>query len=143
MGTNDFEHVWSSGARELTSYFLLTSGHLNPSINYDQCRRSIIRANTFPLRSDFIASSSPSNVSDHNDQVEEKLFAVSIARLKAKSEIFRDMISIPQPKTGTSPEGASTASPIVLEGIKSDDFGALLQFLSLARDRKYVLRMLC
>lgn len=65
-------------------------------------------------------------------QVQDVLFKVSDEELKSRSEIFRDMFSLPAASTdsdGAEAEGSSDSNPIVLKGVKADDFRALLTCL--------------
>ena len=47
------------------------------------------------------------------------------------SPVFRDMFMVPQPEpeSGGSIEGSNDDNPIVLEGVKSQDFTLLLSYL--------------
>jgi len=60
-------------------------------------------------------------------KVKDAHFRVPVEAFQTCSEVFRDMFALPQ--TAESPEGNSDDSPIVLEGIKVDDFRALLRYL--------------
>lgn len=75
-------------------------------------------------------STSPFPVSHFLEQVEDVLFRVSADDFKGHSEVFRDMFSLPHTRKGeVMPEGSSDWNPIVLEGVKADDFRALLRHL--------------
>jgi hypothetical protein len=58
-------------------------------------------------------------------QVENDLFRVHRYFFIRESVVFRDMLSIPAP-SDKAREGDSDDKPIILEGIKSDDFRALM-----------------
>ncbi len=83
---------------------------------------------TFKASLDDPSPTSP--LSHRNAQVQDILFRVSVEEFKTQSEIFRDMFAFPQEsKEGSPPEGTSDASPIILEGVKVDEFRALLRYL--------------
>ncbi|KAF8627779.1 hypothetical protein AX17_006144 [Amanita inopinata Kibby_2008] len=60
--------------------------------------------------------------------VENRLFKVPKFPFIEQSQIFRDMFDVPTPK-GVEPDGSSDKCPLVLEGIKSQDFVQLLTCL--------------
>ncbi|KLO09626.1 hypothetical protein SCHPADRAFT_833766, partial [Schizopora paradoxa] len=60
--------------------------------------------------------------------VQDVLFRVPVEPFETRSEVFRDMFSLPNGDEA-SKEGTSDDSPIVLEGVAVDDFRALLKFL--------------
>ncbi|KLO09614.1 hypothetical protein SCHPADRAFT_1000128 [Schizopora paradoxa] len=65
-------------------------------------------------------------------KVENVLFRVPEDDFKDRSEVFRDMFSIPQAtvfSNAVTSEGYSDSNPIILEGVKADDFRALLRHL--------------
>ncbi|KLO08898.1 hypothetical protein SCHPADRAFT_858543 [Schizopora paradoxa] len=63
-------------------------------------------------------------------KVEDTLFRIPEDDLKGCSEVFRDMFSIPRAEEGEETlEGSSDSNPIVLEGVKANDFRALLRHL--------------
>ncbi|KAH7338079.1 hypothetical protein B0J17DRAFT_410303 [Rhizoctonia solani] len=61
-------------------------------------------------------------------QVEDTLFNVHKYQL-LKSETFSDMFKVPKAKGDEPEEGSSPEHPIVMEGVKADDFVALLKVL--------------
>ncbi|CAE6500657.1 unnamed protein product [Rhizoctonia solani] len=61
-------------------------------------------------------------------QVERTLFNVHKYQL-TKSEVFSDMFKMPRPQNNKPEEGSSPEYPIVLKGITSADFAALLTVL--------------
>ncbi|CUA75515.1 hypothetical protein RSOLAG22IIIB_11797 [Rhizoctonia solani] len=61
-------------------------------------------------------------------QVEDTLFNVHKYQL-LKSETFSDMFRVPKSKDDEPEEGSSPEHPIVMEGVKADDFVALLKVL--------------
>ncbi|EUC54266.1 BTB/POZ domain protein [Rhizoctonia solani AG-3 Rhs1AP] len=64
-------------------------------------------------------------------QVEDTLFNVHKYQL-LKSETFSDMFKIPN-VGGGEPEGSSPEHPIIMEGVKAEDFVALLKMLYAGR----------
>ncbi|CAE6399205.1 hypothetical protein ACGC1H_005954 [Rhizoctonia solani] len=64
-------------------------------------------------------------------QVEDTLFNVHKYQL-LKSETFSDMFKIPNVEGGEQ-EGSSPEHPIIMEGVKADDFVALLKMLYASR----------
>ncbi|CAE6432855.1 unnamed protein product [Rhizoctonia solani] len=61
-------------------------------------------------------------------QVEDTLFNVHKYQL-LKSETFSDMFRVPKAEDGDPEEGSSPEHPIVMEGVKAEDFVALLKVL--------------
>ncbi|KLO09627.1 hypothetical protein SCHPADRAFT_558658 [Schizopora paradoxa] len=61
-------------------------------------------------------------------EVQDVLFRVPVEPFETRSEVFRDMFSLPSGNE-TPTEGTSDDSPIVLEGVVVEDFRALLKFL--------------
>ncbi|KDQ50884.1 hypothetical protein JAAARDRAFT_62915 [Jaapia argillacea MUCL 33604] len=61
-------------------------------------------------------------------QVERQLFQIPRRYFESDSEIFRDMFSVPVPKGG-SPDGSSIDHPLLLEGVKANDFCQLLRVM--------------
>lgn len=89
-----------------------------------------------PTNSDTSASASPSVARHRNSDfyldtkvflVEDELFRIPTKYFAENSVVFRDMLSLPQ--TEESAEGITDEKPIVLEGIKKADFGALLKVI--------------
>ncbi|CAE6524048.1 unnamed protein product [Rhizoctonia solani] len=60
--------------------------------------------------------------------VEDTLFNVHKYQL-LKSETFSDMFRVPKSEDGEPEEGSSPEHPIIMEGVKADDFVALLKVL--------------
>ncbi|KAF8627772.1 hypothetical protein AX17_006137 [Amanita inopinata Kibby_2008] len=60
--------------------------------------------------------------------VESRLFKVAKYMFVEQSQIFRDMFTLPTPK-GVEPDGSSDKYPLLLEGVKSQDFVQLLKCL--------------
>lgn len=61
-------------------------------------------------------------------QVQNTLFRVPFEVFETRSEVFRDMFSLPVGAV-TATNGKSDDSPIVLEGVEAKDFKALLRLL--------------
>ncbi|KAK7679650.1 hypothetical protein QCA50_017362 [Cerrena zonata] len=61
--------------------------------------------------------------------VEDTLFKISRRPFEEMSEVFCDMLSLPIVGMNASPEGQTDDHPIVLQGVKADDFRALLTLM--------------
>ncbi|KAH9941599.1 uncharacterized protein BXZ73DRAFT_41378 [Epithele typhae] len=62
-------------------------------------------------------------------QVGTQLFKVPRRKFEDGSEIFRDMFAVPQLGSDVAAEGSSDDRPLVLEGIREEDFCAFLRAL--------------
>ena len=59
-------------------------------------------------------------------QMEGTLFKLPRYLFEESSDIFRDMFSLPVPE-GTSYDGCSDEQPLILEGVRKEDFRCLLK----------------
>ena len=61
-------------------------------------------------------------------QVEDTHFKIPTMILEGESEVFKAMFTLP-PSPGEEVEGQSDDKPILLEGVKKDEFRSLLRLL--------------